>query len=105
MALAGMTGDPAKMHLAAGQVDTAAQVINGLRQQIRSHHAALAGGWKSTASSVYQGVAADWDRRLGIILQNLDLIHQKLDSNQVQYQTNEQDVALAGNKISQLLNQ
>lgn len=105
MAIAGMTGDPAKMHLAAGQVDAAAQVINGLRQQIRSHHATLTGGWKSAAASVYQGVAEDWDARLGVILNNLDLIHQKLDSNHIQYQSNEQNVALAGNKIHQLLNQ
>ena len=105
MAFAGMTGDPAKMHVAAGQVDAAAQVINGLRQQIRSHHAALAGGWKSAAASAYQSVANDWDNRLGIILNNLELIHQKLDANHVQYQANEQDVLLAGNKIHQLLNQ
>ncbi len=102
--MAGMTGDTIRMQQAATQVDQAAQVITGLRNQIRGHHAALANGWKSGASMSYQQVAEQWDVHLGIILGNLDAIHVGLTGTGVNYGTNDDDQRLLANQLGSLLN-
>ncbi|RAY11454.1 WXG100 family type VII secretion target [Actinomadura craniellae] len=77
------------MKQAAGKVQAAHGQINKIKNQLHGHQAELMGAWKGESAVAFAKVFQLFDSEFAKVLQDLNIIHQKLVDTQLKYQAAE----------------
>lgn len=92
------------MAQAAQRVEDSAGIVKGLQTKLDGHKAQLMSGWAGNASVSFDRVFNEFNRQMGVVIQELEGIHVKLVDTKIRYESTEQEQADAVNKINALLN-
>jgi WXG100 family type VII secretion target len=95
--------DRAQMAQAAQEIESKAQIVQGLRNTLEDHKAQVRAGWKGGAAGAFETVFAEFDGDFNKVIQALDKMHQALTHTRIQYESREQESHAAVSEVQRLL--
>jgi ESAT-6 family protein len=93
-----------RMQQAAGKVQEAHSEISRIKGQLHGHQGELMSQWKGQSASKFAQIFQLFDTEFGKVLQDLNIIHEKLVDTKVKYNAAEQQKDQRVNQITGLLN-
>lgn len=102
--MAQTTAETAAMTQASTQVDTARQSIAMFNAQVQAAVAATAGGYDSSAATVFRSVMGQWGDDVTKIIDGLNTIYENLGGTAKNYQGAMNLEGDSANQIAALLN-
>ena len=93
----------AQMAQAAQEVESKANIIRGLRNQLEDHKNQVRAGWESTSSRTFESVFAEFDNDFNQVIQALEKMHEALVHTKIQYESREQEATEAVSEVQRLL--
>jgi WXG100 family type VII secretion target len=91
------------MAQAAQEVETKANIIQGLRNQLEDHKAQVRAGWEGQAAGTFESVFAEFDGDFQKVIQALEKMHEALTHTRIQYEAREQESREAVSEVQRLL--
>lgn len=95
--------DRAALAKAVQEIETKAQVIQGLRNTLQDHKATISAGWKGGAAGTFDHVFGEFDADFTKVIQALETMHEKLTGTRIQYEAREQESHAAVSEVQRLL--
>jgi len=95
--------DRGQMALAAQEIETKANIIRGLQNQLQDHKAQVRAGWEGTASGTFESVFAEFDADFAKVIQAMDKMHEALVHTKIHYEAREQETHDAVSEVQRLL--
>lgn len=93
-----------QMQAAAGKVTDAHAAISKIKTGLHGHHGELMTQWKGESAGKFTQVFNLFDTEFTKVLQDLNIIHEKLVHTRVKYNAAEQQKKAAVNRVDGLLN-
>jgi ESAT-6 family protein len=95
--------DRAQMAQAAQEIETKANIIRGLRNQLEDHKTQVRAGWEGTAAGTFETVFHEFDCDFQKVIAALEKMHEALTHTRIQYEAREQESHEAVSEVQRLL--
>lgn len=93
----------AAMAQAAQEIESKANVIQGLRNQLQSHKSDVRASWDGNAAMTFDSVFNEFDADFAKVIKALETMHQTLSHTRIQYESREQESHEAVSEVQRLL--